>query len=203
MDFCTFAYLKTRNEMNVFKPEIAELLLLVEQKYAGSLCTTTDFEMLSVHLKLECGLLLSPSTLKRLWGYVNDIHKPRVNTLDALSRYLGHKNFKEFCSWLKSSSVYNSSFFTAQQIVSKELKMGSVVEIGWSPNRYLRLSYKGDAWFEVLEAKQSKLKEGDCFEATSFLMGQPLSLPYILRDGIRTLPFIAGRNGGLTLVNCL
>ena len=81
--------------------------------------------------------------------------------------------------------------------------MGSVVEIGWSPNRYLRLSYKGDAWFEVLEAKQSKLKEGDCFEATSFLMGQPLSLPYILRDGIRTLPFIAGRNGGLTLVNCL
>lgn len=189
--------------MNVFKPEIAELLLLVEQKYAGSLCTTTDFEMLSVHLKLECGLLLSPSTLKRLWGYVNDIHKPRVNTLDALSRYLCHKNFKEFCSWLKSSSVYNSSFFTAQQIVSKELKMGSVVEIGWSPNRYLRLSYKGDAWFEVLEAKQSKLKEGDCFEATSFLMGQPLSLPYILRDGIRTLPFIAGRNGGLTLVNCL
>lgn len=189
--------------MNVFKPEIAELLQLVEQKYGGSLCTTTDFEVLSVHLKLECGLLLSPSTLKRLWGYVNDVHKPRINTLDVLSRYMGYKNFNEFCNWLKSSSVYNSSFFTAKQIVSDELRKGSVVEIGWSPNRYLRLAYRGNALFEVVEARQSKLKEGDCFEATAFLMGQPLSLPYVLRDGIRTSPFIAGRNGGLTLVNCL
>ena len=51
------------------------------------------------------------------------------------------------------------------------------------------------------EARQSKLLQGDRFEAVSFLMGQPLFLPYVLRNGERLSPFIAGRNGGLTLVN--
>ncbi|MBQ8501443.1 MAG: hypothetical protein IJ494_03930 [Bacteroides sp.] len=189
--------------MNIYKPEIAELLLLVEKKYARPLHTTTDFEEFSLHLKQTLSEVVSTSTLKRLWGYVNDVHTPRVRTLDLLSTYIGYQHFMAFCAWLKSSPVYNSSFFTTKQILAQELFPGAEVEIGWSPNRYLRLVYRGDTRFEVMEAKQSKLREGDCFEATSFLMGQPLSLPYVLRDGIRTSPFIAGRNGGLTLLNCL
>lgn len=191
------------NKMNIYKPEIAELLLLIERKYAKPLRTTTDFEEFSFHLKHQTGEVVSASTLKRLWGYVNDIHVPRGHTLDMLSRYVGYEHFSGFCVWLKSSTVYNSSFFTAKQVVSKELAPGTEVEIGWSPNRYLRLLYRGDALFEVAEAKQSKLREGDCFEVSYFLIGQPLSLPYVLRDGVRTSPFIAGRNGGLTLLNCL
>lgn len=189
--------------MNIFKPEIAELLAIVEKKYALSLQTTTDFDAFSLHLKNEFGEIISTSTLKRLWGYVNDAHNPRVHTLDLLSRYIGYAHFSAFCAWLKSTSAYNSSFFSAKQVLSKELKPGVKIEIGWSPNRYLLLCYKGNACFEVEEAKQSKLMKGDCFEATSFLIGQPLSLPYVLRDGVRTSPFIAGRNGGLTLLNCL
>ena len=34
-----------------------------------------------------------------------------------------------------------------------------------------------------------------------FLLGQPLLLSYIAREGYKTAPFIAGRNGGLTLIN--
>lgn len=191
------------DKMNIYKPEIAELLLLIEKRYARPLRTTTDFEGFSLHLKLQTGEVVSASTLKRLWGYVNDTHVPRGHTLDMLSRYLGYEHFFGFCVWLKSSAAYNSSFFTARQVVSKELVPGAEVEIGWSPNRYLRLLYKGDALFEVAEAKQSKLRVGDRFEVSSFLIGQPLSLAYVLRDGIRTSPFIAGRNGGLTLLNCL
>ena len=189
--------------MNVFKPEIAELLALVEKKYTKSLRTTTDFDGLSFTLKYHYGETVSTSTLKRLWGYVNDSHQPRICTLDALSRYVGHVGYEEFCSWLKSSPVYNSSFFTAKQVMAKDLIPGSELEIGWSPNRYLRLNYLGDTRFKMVEARESKLCVGDCFEVTAFLLGQPLSLPYVLRDGQQTTPFIAGRNGGLTLVNCL
>lgn len=143
------------------------------------------------------------STLKRLWGYVNDMHTPRMQTLDLLSRFIGFDLFSTFCSYLKSSSAYNSSFFSACQVTASELVPGAEVEIGWSPNRYLRLLYKGKALFEVCEARQSKLQKGDCFETSAFLKGQPLFLPYVLRDGVRTSPFIAGRNGGLTLLNCI
>lgn len=189
--------------MNIFKPEIAELLSFVEKMYAKPLRTTTDFDEFSFYLKQKTGEVISTSTLKRLWGYVNDSHTPRSHTLDLLSRYIGYEHFSGFCTWLKSSTAYNSSFFSTKQVSAKELVPGTQVEIGWSPNRYLRLIYKGETFFEVAEAKQSKLQKGDCFEVSSFLMGQPLSLPYVLRGGIRTSPFIAGRNGGLTLLNCL
>ena len=131
------------------------------------------------------------------------VELPRLQTLDILARYVGHEDFKQFCLWLKTSTAYNSSFFSTEQILTSDLQPGCELEIGWSPNRYLRLRYQGQGIFEVEEARQSKLLAGDRFEAVSFLMGQPLFLPYVLRDGMRLSPFIAGRNGGLTFLNSL
>lgn len=186
--------------MNHSLPEINELLLQVEQKYTKKLSSTTNFEEFSLHLDKNEGIQLSVSTLKRLWGYVNDKHKPREHTLDQLSVYLGFKDFGAFCQHLKTSKRYNSSFFSTMQIHSKDLAEGCWLEIGWSPNRYIKLCYIGDMRFEVLDARNSKLMKGDRFETITFLAGQPLSLPYIERDGNRTPPFIGGRNGGLTLL---
>ena len=189
--------------MNIHKPEITELLAIVEREYNRGLRTSTDFEEFSYHCKQQTGEHISTSTLKRLWGYVNDNHMPRQHTLDILAKYIGHENFSQFCIWLKSSTAYNSSFFTTKQLLSKELVPGQEIEIGWSPNRYLRLRYEGESEFLITQAIQSKLQEGDRFETASFLLGEPLFLPYILRDETRTSPFIAGRNGGLTFINQL
>ena len=189
--------------MNTFKPEIQELLKAVEKKYSQNLRTTTDFDVFSLHLKLQLDVSISTSTLKRLWGYVKDKHKPRNQTLDSLAQYIGFFNFNEFCAYLKDNSLCNSSFFVTKQIQTRNLSAGEEIEIGWSPNRYLHLQYQGDSWFEVVEAQHSKLVQGDRFEAVSFLMGQPLSLGYVLRDNQKTPPFIAGRNGGLMLNNDL
>lgn len=107
--------------MTMNTPEIEELKLLIEQKYGKTLGTTTDFEEFSVHLSHDTGQNVSASTLKRLWGYVNDSHKPRMFTLDILAQYLGHANYYAFVSWLKTSTRYNSSFFNAKQLISNEL----------------------------------------------------------------------------------
>lgn len=189
--------------MNIYKPEIAELLIQVENRYQRPLHTSTDFDEFSFYLKQQVNDVVSTSTLKRLWGYVNDSHLPRMRTLDILSRYVGHTNFKQFCNWLKTSNVYNSSFFSAYQVLTKDLGPGTELEIGWSPNRYLRLRYEGNDLFEVKESHQSKLLVGDRFEVVSFMMGQPLFLPYVWRSGERLSSFLAGRNGGLTLLNTL
>ena len=145
--------------MNKLKPEIMELLTLVGKKYSRNLLTTTDFDEFSLHLKSEHGYLISTSTLKRLWGYVNDTHQPRTQTLDLLSRYIGFNCFSDFCIHLKTSTIYNSSFFTTRQIQVQNLKPGDEIEIGWSPNRYLRLQYHGEAHFQVIDSKQSKLNK--------------------------------------------
>ena len=67
-------------------PEIEELKSLVEQKYGKILATTTDFEEFSLYLEKKASGTISPSTLKRLYGYVSDNHKPRMVTLDILSQ---------------------------------------------------------------------------------------------------------------------
>lgn len=77
-------------------PEIEELKVLIEKKYGKPLSTTTDFEEFSIYLKQKMDKRISASTLKRLYGYVSDDHKPRTVTLDLLTQYIGHKNFKDF-----------------------------------------------------------------------------------------------------------
>lgn len=149
--------------MTMNTPEIEELKLLIEQKYGKTLGTTTDFEEFSVHLSHDTGQNVSASTLKRLWGYVNDSHKPRMFTLDILAQYLGHANYYAFVSWLKTSTRYNSSFFNAKQLISNELDAGTEVEIGWSPNRLVRLRYVGESRYEVVLSQNSKLVPGDSF----------------------------------------
>lgn len=139
-------------------------------------------------------------TYKRLYGYVGDSHKPRVQTLDTLATYLEFKDYAGFVDWLKTSTRYNSSFFDAGQLVSSDLEPGECVEIGWSPNRVLRLEYLGDSTYRVLESRNSKILADDIFVTGCFIKKSPLFLPYIERNGERTASFVAGRNGGLSIV---
>lgn len=184
-------------------PEIEELKTLVEQKYGKLLGTTTDFEEFSLHLEKVTGHSISASTFKRLYGYVNDDHKPRMATLDVLAQYLDHQNYMAFTQWLKTSTKYNSSFFKANQLVSGDLHKGAHIAIGWSPNRQLELLYLGNSTYEIEKSENSKLQVGDRFVTGCFIKEQPLYLPYIERDGERTASFVAGRNGGLTIINII
>ena len=188
--------------MNMSTPEIEELKKYIQEKFGKQLKTTTDFEEFSLHIG-KTDSSVSASTLKRLFGYVGDSHKPRVQTLNLLAKYIGYNDFDTFVEWLKSSPYYNSSFFQAGQIVSSELQQGDRVEIGWAPNRLLRLVYNGNSIYRVIETQNSKLKVDDIFTTGCFIHGQPLYLAYIERNGERTPPFVAGRNGGLTIVRKL
>ena len=180
-------------------PEIEELKSLVEQK-GKLLATTTDFEVFTLQLEKATGKSVSASTLKRLYGYVGDSHKPRITTPDVLAEYLGNKNYIEYVKWLKTSVKYNSSYFKSPQLVSNELQEGAKICIGWSPNRLLKLRYLGGSVYEIEDAENSKLIAGDRFTTGCFIKEQPLYLPYIERNGERTSPFVAGRNGGLTII---
>lgn len=181
-------------------PEIEELKILLEEKYNKALTSTTDFDGFSLFVQKKTNQCVSPSTLKRLWGYVSDSHKPRTDTLDRLAKCLGHKNYSDFVKDLKTNTRYNSSFFAAEQLSSGDIADGCTIEIGWSPNRLVTLRYHGNSLYEVTRSQNSKMQEGDRFVTGCFIKGQPLYLPYIERTGGRTAPFVAGRNGGLTII---
>lgn len=48
---------------------------------------------------------ISLSTLKRLWGYVPYTSRPRLTTLNILSRYVGYRDFSAFCEALQEEDI--------------------------------------------------------------------------------------------------
>ncbi len=181
-------------------PELAYLLTEVEKKYGRRIATTTDFESLSVVIEHQIGELISSSTLKRLWGYVRLNPTPRVATLDVLSRFIGHRDFKAFCNYLKDSQVYASNFFTSRCQTVAELKPETVVQIGWAPNRLVKMLYLGNYQFEVISSENSQLMVGDRFELSEIIVGYPLFISRILRDGAYTPSYVAGQIDGINLL---
>ena len=182
-------------------PEVNFLLGEVEKKYGRQIATTTDFEALSVVIEQATDDRISASTLKRLWGYVSLAPVPRIATLDVLCRYLGVKDFKAYCQNLKDSKAFESTFFSSGNcVIAEDLPEGSAVTIAWAPNRQVSLKHLQGTSFEVTESHNSKLQVGDVFETASFIKGTPLFIARILRDGEFTPPFVAGKNGGITIL---
>ncbi|PZR29176.1 MAG: hypothetical protein DI535_03950 [Citrobacter freundii] len=56
-----------------------------------------DFENLSGEIFKKTGVLLSASTLKRIWGKVRYNSTPNLATLDALARFADFPNWRSFC----------------------------------------------------------------------------------------------------------
>lgn len=179
--------------------ELAFLRQAVERKSAGRIASSADFVRLSEEMEDR----VSPSTLKRLWGYVSMKVKPRRATLDALSRYAGFRDYAAFAEDLRSSVMVSSLYFNAARIDAASLQRGDTLQIGWRPDRIVTLRYLGDGRFRVEESVHSKLEAGDEFVLSSIVKGFPLIIPEIERGGEKTSSFIAGRDGGIVIVRTL
>lgn len=183
-------------------PELQALIVAVEKKFGGEVRTTAAFERLASALEADLKEGLGASTLKRIWGYVPDGTTPRLSTLDILARYAGYGGFKAFRREVFGGD--SSDFLTGRTCITcDELAPGDRLALEWLPDRRLTLRYKGDALFEVAESSGAKLRPGDVFECSCFLKGWPMVVPYVLRDGGKTPPYIAGKANGITLLEKL
>lgn len=54
------------------------------------------FSELSETIQNETGILLSVTTLKRIWGKVNYDNAPSISTLNTLSQFINYKNWRDF-----------------------------------------------------------------------------------------------------------
>ncbi|MFI3287884.1 MAG: hypothetical protein R3Y61_05330 [Rikenellaceae bacterium] len=110
--------------MTNLKAQINDLLRQVEQYHVRPIRTTVDFEALSTVIEHQTSERISASTLKRMWGYVNDRHSPRRYTLDVLSKYIGARDFGEFCEKIDAEGLSDSDFFSPFIISSNETAVG-------------------------------------------------------------------------------
>ena len=89
----------------------------VERTLGHSLTVAHDFEQLSHLLLTHTRERLSPTTLKRFWGYLkNEEVQTRSHTLDVLARFVGYKNYSDFCTQSDRLSEVQSGIKAEERI---------------------------------------------------------------------------------------
>lgn len=189
-----------------FKVDLEELERLkneVEKFICYPLLSPDDFERLAATLKREgCGLV-SPTTLKRVWGYIRDTgdtYSPSAYTLRALCTLIGFKDMKEFSD---SAFPIQSREYTGKFIESRLLPIDAKVILMWQPNRRCVLRHITATLFEVVEVTHSHLQKNDFVECGSFTQHAPAYFTRIFRKGVSPMTYVAGTTNGIsfTVIN--
>lgn len=80
-----------------------DLRKAVEEALGRKMLSHADFELLADSIFEKTHQTISPTTLKRLWGYLTEPVVPRRSTLDLLAQFVGCRNFDDFCAQHPSS----------------------------------------------------------------------------------------------------
>lgn len=113
-------------------PEIEKLLRIIEEKLdwgASDKWQSRDFENLNQLILEETGISLSASTLRRIWGRVTYAHLPSGTTLDALAKFAGYENWRNFTRQNVRSNISSTSISTPQ--VKQPVKSTGWIKISW------------------------------------------------------------------------
>jgi len=168
----------------------------VEENFGQAISAPTDFSRLRDELTATLGESLSMSTLKRVWGYVMGYATVRENTLNTLARYVGCRDWKEFCETLEQPDV--SSFPTSDAIAMSTLAIGDRVEVTWSPGRRIVAQNLGQGRLRVVECLRSKLAVGTTFTCAGMVNGERLTLTQVETPGTeQVLTYVCGKRGGI------
>ena len=79
------------------KRHIENLKREIGLKFGRTIESAADFDMLSIAIQQATSETISPSTLKRIFGYVKSDAAPSATTLSILSRYVGYTGWSDFC----------------------------------------------------------------------------------------------------------
>lgn len=187
-----------RKRYKVDHEVLERLKMAVEQFITFPLSTPYDYARLSETLKLEgCGYI-SATTLKRIWGYINDTggsYSPSAYSLRTLCNLLGFKDLEEFahCPVPIQSREYTGDF-----VESCRLPEDAELELRWLPNRCCVLRHLTDSLFKVLHEENSHLRENDIVECGCFTQRAPAYFNRVFRNGVAPKTYIAGTASGIT-----
>lgn len=84
-------------QTGIDRMQIESLKRAVRERFGRTLDSSADYDRLSLDIQEVTGEPVSPTTLKRLYGYVRPATIPRTSTLSVLSRYAGYAGWSDFC----------------------------------------------------------------------------------------------------------
>lgn len=156
-------------------------------------------ESLSECIAGVTGERLGYTTLRRLFGLINDERETRPYTLDIIAHFLDYSDWNSMVNELCPS---NSHFMVEGESMSVAcLEKGKNVEVKYFPDRVLQLESLGDKRYVVVESVNSKLMKGDIALIDEILLHFPLHVRSVIRDGAEQGRFVAGEQYGISSIS--
>lgn len=170
---------------------------MILEKFNSPLTYPQQCEALAMAIKEATGQTLGTTTLKRMMGFVSGPASPRPSSLDIIAQYLGYPDYSLLAKDLGEDAEI-SDFRAVESIDSADLEPGEQIQITYSPNRVLVLTYIGENKYVVNESHGSKILKGDKLMVAGFYVGFELLVSDVERGGRHLGSYQAAKQGGLT-----
>lgn len=181
------------------KEFIPQLCMAIEKRVGRTMTSPRDFQWLSAELA-KGGTRISESTLKRLWGYnqdISDTYRPYKYTLIALVNMLGFRDIDDYLENYDSNDV-QSAQYVGETISADNIMPGNIVELSWSPNRVCNLLCMEKGVFKVVHAERGHLHTGDIVRLQSLTQNAPLYFNEVYRPSTNErFLYTAGQRTGI------
>lgn len=177
-----------------------EIIKRIREKYGDKLEYSHQFPGLVASIQKETGETISVNTLKRIFGIIPDNVTPRRYTMDIIAQYVGYPNYELLLKDIGEESDI-SIFAPVESLEPENLEVGDQLQITYDPNRVFVLTYTGEDKFLINEVSGSKnLLKGDTLRIAQMVVGQPLIVIDVIREGKSLGKYEAARNTGLTSI---
>ncbi|MCC8037194.1 MAG: hypothetical protein LIP02_03540 [Bacteroidales bacterium] len=186
------------------KVYIALLCREVENALGHALCSPADFDEAAGAIMERTHQMLSPSTLKRIWGYIPSDHTTRSTTLSILAACAGYRDWEDFCAKADRTLLPDSGFLSGNAFTSSDIPVDGKIALTWAPNRRMVARCTAPGRFRAEVVENASLPQGTLFSCSLFAKGFPLQA-FDLEPATEGGPtvYVAGAKGGLTSVERL
>ena len=184
---------------NINKAMIAALRREIETAVNRRLATPKDFDALREMIFSRLHILVSATTLKRIWGYLDDNVCTRRSTLDILARYVGYADFEAFENGAATDGgELPSNPIMARRIdVDEQLQPGDLIRLTWQPGRVCDVEYRGERLFCVVASQNTRLCAGNTFKCSLMIEDEPLYIDSLIADGSAPVAYVCGKRSGI------
>ncbi|MDE7413033.1 MAG: hypothetical protein K2N05_04475 [Muribaculaceae bacterium] len=170
---------------------------------AGFIPTTPkQFEELAHRIFTHTGMSLSPTTLKRIWGYLDEPLSTRRTTLDILARFCGWQDYADFEKGYLPEAE-SGKVGTKTINVGRDMHLGDRLRLMWPPSRTCVVEYIGSGRWKIMQSEGTRLKPGDTFSCSLIAEGEPLYLDNLIHEGNPSGVYVCGRRSGISFVRTI
>lgn len=160
--------------------------------------TPKDFDFLRERIYARLHVYVSRTTLMRFWSYINEGVSPRKATLDILTQFLGYQDWEGYQQNACLPQEQQSSPVLNRRLnVAKELNYGDRLRLTWQPDRICDVQYLGEQHFVVVASQNTRLHEGDTFECSLIIEGEPLYLDNLQQGRQPAIAYVCGKKSGV------